>query len=404
MSYSYVSHLSCSSCKEVYDAQERQQLCHCGSPLLVTYRLDDLQRQLTREAFEGRASNMWRYHELLPVQEERCVISFAEGMTPLFAVSRIGNDMGITQLYVKDESALPSGTFKARGAAVGVSKARELGIRSFIIPTNGNAGAAWALYAARAGMKAHVVISGDAPDIAKRECAVSGADVYVVDGLINEAGQIAAAAAKQFNLYDVSTLKEPYRVEGKKTMGLEIAEQFQWGAPEVIVYPTGGGVGLLGIFKAMTELKALGWLEGNVPRLVAVQAAGCAPIARAWTAGVTDVVPWEQAYTIAFGINVPQPRGASLVLEALKETNGCAVTVTDEAIVNEQRQVAAMEGVFLCPEGAAAFAAARQLRASGWIDHNERVVVLNTGAGLKYPHTVPAQFAQLQRGERIRGV
>ncbi|MDL4814192.1 threonine synthase [Actinomadura sp. OS1-43] len=288
---------------------------------------------------------------------------------------------------MKDEGLLPSGSFKARGAAVGVSRAAELGVERFAMPTNGNAGAAWALYGARAGLTATVVMPVDAPEITRRECAASGADLHLVDGLISDAGRIVSelVAASGDRVFDASTLKEPYRIEGKKTMGLEIVEQLGWTPPDVILYPTGGGVGLIGIRKALTELRELGWISGPFPRLVAVQAEGCAPVVEAFERGERVTRPWEKASTVAFGINVPKPLGDFLILDALAETSGTAVAVTDAELLAELAEVTALEGAFVCPEGAAAFAAARKLRASGWLGEDERVVVLNTGAGLKYP-------------------
>ncbi|MFC4098110.1 threonine synthase [Paenibacillus xanthanilyticus] len=390
MLFSYVSHLECAKCAASYSHRERHQLCACGSPLLVRYHLEALRKAWSKSDLAGRDNSLWRYHELLPVEHEAHVVSLGEGMTPLLPMPRAGAGMGIPKLYMKDEGLVPTGSFKARGAAVGVSKAKELGVRALAMPTNGNAGAAWALYAARAGIEAAVVMPVDAPYITRGEVAISGARLALVDGLISDAGKIVAQAVRDEGLYDASTLKEPYRIEGKKTMGLEIAEQMGWRLPDVILYPTGGGVGLIGIYKALLELREIGWIEGKLPRLVAVQAAGCAPIVKAWEEGRSESSFWSESATIAFGINVPKALGDFLVLEAVYATGGCAIAVRDEELLAEQREVATLEGAFICPEGAAVFAAARRLRASGWIKDEETVIALNTGMGIKYPDTVRA--------------
>ncbi|MBA2871066.1 threonine synthase [Anoxybacillus calidus] len=401
MPFSYVSHLHCPKCQKTYDTNQKHQLCECGSPLLVAYNLDALHKDLTPEMIANREPNLWRYHELLPVENPEHIVSLGEGMTPLLPMPRLGKDMDIEQLYMKDEGVIPTGTFKARGAAVGISKAKELGVKKLAMPTNGNAGAAWSLYAARAGIQATVVMPVDAPTITRNECAIAGADLYLVNGLISDAGAIVSKAIQQRNLYDASTLKEPYRIEGKKTMGLEIAEQFSWELPDVILYPTGGGVGLIGIYKALKELQDLGWVQGKMPRLVAVQAQNCAPIVKAWDEKKQVSEFWPNSSTVAFGINVPKALGDFLVLDALYKTDGCAIAVEDDAIMNEQRNVASLEGAFICPEGAAAFLAARRLRERGWIRKGERVVVLNTGMGLKYTHTVSIEVPILQPGDHL---
>ncbi|MFI7615795.1 threonine synthase [Nonomuraea terrae] len=392
MSFSHLSHVECGRCGARHDSERPQNLCvKCGSPLLARYDLEAVRSSVRPEEIAGRAPDLWRYHELLPVRSPASVVTLGEGMTPLLPMARYGARIGLPRLLMKDEGLIPTGSFKARGAAVGVSRAAELGVERLAMPTNGNAGAAWALYGARAGLAATVVMPVDAPEITRRECVASGTDLYLVDGLISDAGRIVGelVAASGGRVFDASTLKEPYRIEGKKTMGIEIAEQLGWRTPDVILYPTGGGVGLIGIHKALAELRELGWLSGPPPRLVAVQAEGCAPIVRAFEQGERESSYWEGANTVAFGINVPKPLGDFLILEALAETSGTAVTVTDEELLAELRQVAALEGTYVCPEGAAAFAAARKLRETGWIAENEEVVVLNTGAGVKYPQTVP---------------
>ncbi|GHH98960.1 threonine synthase [Neobacillus kokaensis] len=402
MKYSYLSHLYCPKCDQTYGVQERHQLCSCGSPLLVAYNLGELKNVFHRNQLRERKPDLWRYHELLPVFDEKNVVSLGEGMTPMLKLNALGENMGIQQLYMKDEGMIPSGSFKSRGAAVGVSKAKELGIERIAMPTNGNAGAAWSLYCARAGIHSTIVMPVDAPEITRKEVIAAGADLYLVDGLIGDAGKIVGQAVAEHGFFDASTLKEPYRIEGKKTMGLEIAEQFDWEVPDVILYPTGGGVGLIGIYKALRELQTLGWIDAEkMPRLVAVQSEGCAPIVKAWEEGKSNAEAWEDASTIAFGINVAKALGDFLILDAIKQTNGCAVAVSDEMILQELKTAACMEGAFICPEGAAAFAAARHLHEKGWISTNERVVVLNTGAGIKYPDTIQVNVPILNRGEKI---
>ena len=338
---------------------------------------------------------------MLPVENEANVVSQGEGMTPLIAMPALGKDMDVENLYMKDEGLVPTGTFKARGAAVGVSKAKEVGVKEFAMPTNGNAGAAWALYGAKAGIQSTIVMPQDAPKITRNEVALSGANLYLVNGLISDAGKIVGQAVKDFGLYDVSTLKEPYRIEGKKTMGLEIAEQMGWEMPDVILYPTGGGVGLIGIYKALNELKKLGWIEGNLPRLVAVQATGCAPIVKAWEEGKNESEFWASSSTQAFGINVPKALGDFLVLDAIYKTEGCAIAVDDQEMLAEQGKIARLEGSFICPEGAAVFVAIRELRKQNWIKEGETVVALNTGAGIKYPDTVNIDVPILEIGDSI---
>ncbi|PPA69206.1 threonine synthase [Jeotgalibacillus proteolyticus] len=402
MKYSYVSHLYCPKCGNEYDTAGKQQLCSCGSPLLVEYEWDELKKVLTPEQLTKRENSLWRYHEMLPVENEEHVVSLGEGMTPLLKLPVLGKEMDIHNLYMKDEGLVPTGTFKARGAAVGVSKAKEIGVKEFAMPTNGNAGAAWALYGAKAGIKSTIVMPKDAPKITRNEVALSGANLYVVDGLISDAGKIVGKAVKDYGLYDVSTLKEPYRIEGKKTMGLEIAEQMGWEMPGVILYPTGGGVGLIGIYKALKELQTLGWVKGRLPRLVAVQAAGCAPIVKAWKEKKTESEFWPNSETKAFGINVPKALGDFLVLDAIYQTDGCAVEVEDESMLEEQKRIARLEGAFICPEGAAVFSAIRRLRRDGWITRDETVVALNTGAGIKYPDTVDSDVPVIKKDTSIK--
>ncbi|WP_328339662.1 threonine synthase [Micromonospora sp. NBC_00421] len=386
----YLTHLECPRCGREHDAGRLTNLCDCGSPLLARYDLPAVAAAVTPERFGLRPADLWRYREVLPVADERHVTTLGEGWTPLWRAPAYGHEIGIDDLIVKDEGLTPTGSFKARGAAVGVSRARELGVRRIAMPTNGNAGAAWATYAARAGMTSTIVMPLDAPAICRRECVAAGADLRLVDGLIGDAGRWVAelVAGADGAIFDAGTLREPYRLEGKKTMGYEIVEQLGWQVPDVIVYPTGGGVGLIGIHKALHELRELGWVGDKLPRLVAVQSTGCAPIVRAFAAGEERARPWVDAHTVAFGITVPAPLGDELVLTALRESSGTALAVDDSEILADLREFAVREGLLLCPEGAACLTAARQLRAGGWIRAGERVVVLNTGSGLKYPETV----------------
>ncbi len=397
----FASHLECPRCARTYSCEQVTQLCECGSPLLVRYDLARAAASVSKEKIYSRGSDLWRYREFLPVREERHIVSLGEGMTPMLRLNRTGQATGMARLYMKDEGIIPTGTFKARGAAVGVSKALELGVKALAMPTNGNAGGAWAAYCAAAGIRAVIAMPEDAPRITRSECVVTGASLWLVKGLISDAGKIIGRAVKRYGLYDASTLKEPYRIEGKKTMGLEIAEQFGWEVPDVILYPTGGGVGLIGIHKALLELREIGWIGEKMPRLVAVQAEGCAPIVRAWQEKKTDSVFFEKSKTIAFGINVPKALGDFLVLDAVYRTGGAAVAVSDEEILNALSLLGRMEGAFVCPEGAATLAAAKKLRDEGWISPEERVVLLNTGTGIKYPETVHVEAPLLAPDDEI---
>jgi threonine synthase len=390
--YSAMIVLECSRCSAgPYDAGRVQGTCTCGAPLLARYDLAAAASWTDPAEIATRPPTLWRYHELLPVGSAKSVVSFDEGMTPLLPMERLGAELGVPRLLMKDESPLPTGSFKARGAAVGVSRAAELGATGVALPTNGNAGSAWAAFAARAGLPCLVVMPTDAPQITRAECVAAGAETYLVDGLIGDAGRLVrAAVADRPGFLDASTLREPYRLEGKKTIGLEIAEQLGWRVPDVIIFPTGGGVGLVGIAKGLRELRELGWIGETLPRLVAVQAAGCAPIVRAFEQHADETEVWPDARTEAFGLTVPEPLGGFLVLKAIRATGGTAVAVTDEQLLASQRQAARAEGAWLCPEGAACLAAVTELRRTGWLTHDDEVVVVNTGAGLKYPQTLPA--------------
>ena len=358
--------------------------------MLARYDLGAVRRSIAPSTFAARAADLWRYRELLPIDDAAHVTTLGEGWTPLLPAAAYGRLIGVPGLMMKDEGLIPTGSFKARGAAVGVSRARELGVRHVAMPTNGNAGAAWATYAARAGLRSTIAMPVDAPVITRNECLAAGADLHLVDGLIGDAGAMIGAFVRASNgtVFDASTLKEPYRLEGKKTMGYEVVEQLGWRMPDAIVYPTGGGVGLIGIHKALQEMLELGWISGPMPRLVAAQASGCAPIVRAFEAGATRAEPWADASTIAFGITVPAPLGDELILAALADTRGIAIAVDDVEILHDLAAFARSEGLLLCPEGAACLSAVRKLVASGWLDGSESVVVLNTGAGIKYPGTI----------------
>jgi threonine synthase len=387
----YLTHLRCSVCERTYSPAEEQHLCSCGGILLAEYDLDALARRVPRDRVASRPwrDGLWRYAELLPLPREAERETLGEGTTPLLTLDWLSAELGVTAL-VKDESLNPTGTFKARGAALGVSMARHLGARTIALPTAGNAGAAWSAYGARAGIPVVVAMPADAPPLIQQEVRLYGAHLHLVDGLISDAGRWIADCVAREGWYDASTFKEPYRLEGKKTLGLEIAEQLGWRAPDVILYPTGGGVGLLGLWKAFYELRALGWIDSGapMPRLVAVQAAGCAPVVRAWEQGAGSTGFWQGAETVAAGLRVPGPLAGALMLRALRETGGTALTVTDDDIRRALGELA-RHGLWVCPEGAALLPAVRRLRADGWIREGERVVLLNTGSGLLYPEVTP---------------
>lgn len=386
---SFLSHLECARCDQWHDARLLHNLCDCGAPLLVRYDLEALGGSLRPADLVGREPNMWRYREFLPVEDPCNIVTLGEGWTPILPLERLGTELGLPRLTIKDEGLNPTGSFKARGAACGVSRAKELGVTELALPTAGNAGGAWAAYGARAGMRAHVVMPVDAPAINQREAAACGADVRLVRGLISDAGRIVARAVARNGWFDASTLKEPYRIEGKKTMGFEIAEQCGWDPPDVILYPAGGGVGLIGIWKALDELRAIGWLPSHCrPRLVAVQAEGCAPLVRAWEEGREDSEFWQGAETVASGIRVPKALGDFIVLRAVRETGGTCVAVSDAEILEAMGRLARTEGLLVCPEGAANLAAVVRLQDTGWLTPDARVLLLNTGAGLKYPESL----------------
>jgi threonine synthase len=378
---SLVTHLECSATGTLYPAKEIHGLSEAGKPLLVRYDLEKARQRLTRDDLATRPTDMWRMRELLPVQDPAHIVSLGEPATPLIQL----HDQPATTVLVKDESRLPTGSFKARGLAIAVSMALELGLTRLAMPTNGNAGAALAAYGARAGIETFIFCPADTPETNVREIALHGGRVWRVDGLIDDCGKIVAEGADAMGWFDVSTLKEPYRIEGKKTMGLELVEQLGWELPDVIFYPTGGGTGLIGMWKAFQELREIGWIDGPLPRMVAVQSTGCAPIVRAFDAGATHAERWENASTIASGIRVPAAIGDFLILTALRDSGGFAIAVDDESILDSQQAVARRQGLLLSPEGAATHAAMTASVESGLIDPAERAVLFNCGSGLKYP-------------------
>ncbi len=381
----FVTHLECAATGERHDADTLHGLSRAGKPLLVRYDLDGIGEAVSPVDLAARPPDLWRYRELLPVRRADNVVSLGETATPLVEVPRWAAAAGGGEVLVKDEGRLPTGSFKARGLAMAVSMAKELGVTRVAMPTNGNAGAALAAYASRAGMESYVFCPADTPEVNVREIALQGAKVWRVNGLIDDCGKIVGAGKEPMGWFDVSTLKEPYRIEGKKTMGIELAEQLGWEVPDVIFYPTGGGTGLIGMWKAFAELGELGWLDATRPRMVAVQATGCAPMVRAWEEGADHAPRWEDAHTIASGIRVPAAIGDFLILAAVRESDGFAIAVPDDEIEAAQREVAAADGLLLCPEGAATAAAYRRALASGQVSADDRVVLFNCGNGLKYP-------------------
>ena len=381
---SFLTHLECGRTGEHYDAFELQNLSKDGAPLLARYDLEAAAAAVKKEDLQGRRIDMWRYFEVMPVGEESQVVSLGEGYTPLHRAERLGAWAGFERLYIKDESANPTGSFKARGLAAAVNAARQRGVEKFASPTAGNAGGAMSAYAAAAGMQAFVFMPKDTPQAFVIECQAFGAQVELVDGLINDCGKIVAERKEAEGWFDVSTLKEPYRVEGKKTMGYELAEAFAWDLPEVILYPTGGGTGLVGMWKAFDEMEQMGWIGNKRPRMVSVQAAGCAPIVKAFEQGEEKAELWQGAHSVASGLRVPVAVGDFLMLQALRESEGTAVAVTDEELVQESHRLASFTGIFPAPEGGATLAGLLKLKEQGWVGADERVVLFNTGSGYKY--------------------
>ncbi|MGI9088029.1 MAG: threonine synthase [Chthoniobacterales bacterium] len=381
----FLTHLECTACGERSDWTSLQNLCpRDGKPLFPRYDLAAAGRSLTRASLRTREKSLWRYREVLPLPAEVEPVTLGEGGTPLLSAARFGRDLGLTNLWVKDEAQNPTQSFKARGMAVAVSMAKFLGATKLAVPTAGNAGGALAAYAARAGLKAHIFMPRDTPEANVVECRELGAKVVLIDGLITDCGAEIAKRKTAEGWFDMSTLKEPYRVEGKKTLGYELAEQLDWHLPDVILYPTGGGTGLIGMWKAFDEMETLGWIGSKRPRMFSIQASGCAPIARAFAAGATTAAEFPDAQTCASGLRVPKAVGDFLMLEILRASGGGAVTVSDEAMIQVTRVVGAKEGLFTAPEGAACFAALESLLAEKKITHAERIVIFNTGSGIKY--------------------
>ena len=393
----FVTHLECGLTRETYPSGQVHGLSRAGRPLLVRYDLAALARAIDRETLAKRPPDFWRYREFLPVRHVSSVVSLGEAMTPVIPLPAV--QAGTGSLWVKDEARLPTGSFKARGLALAISMAREFGITRVAMPTNGNAGAACAAYASRAGMESFIFCPEDTPEVNVREIAQLGARVWRVNGLITDCGRLVGAGREAMEWFDLSTLKEPYRIEGKKTMGLELAEQFGWRLPDVLVYPTGGGTGLIGMWKAFQELKAIGWITGKLPRMVAVQAAGCAPIVKAWENGLEHADPWPDAHTLAWGIRVPAAVGDFLILRAIRESGGFATAVTDDALFRARHECAVREGMPLCPEGAATLAAYHQELATGRIRPDESVVLFNCAAATKYE--LPQVTASIDRHQPV---
>jgi threonine synthase len=392
----FVTHLECSLTGETYPADAVHTVSRAGKPLLVRYDLAGVGRALDRRTLAERPQTLWRYRELLPVRRPHNVVSLGEPVTPLIPLRRLAR---AGEVLVKDEGRLPTGSFKARGLALAVSMAKELGITAMAMPTNGNAGSAMAAYCARAGIKAYVFCPDDTPAVNIREIAMQGAEVFLVDGLIDDCGRLVTEGEKAAGWFNCSTLKEPYRIEGKKTMGLELAEQLGWQVPDAIFYPTGGGTGLIGMWKAFAEMEALGWIGPERPRMVAVQAAGCAPMVKAFEQGVEHAPRWPDAHTFAAGIRVPQALGDFLILRAVRDSGGFAIAVSDQAIAAAWREVAAEEGLLLCPEGAATYAAWRQALAEGRVRASDRIVLFNCASGLKYE--MPEAGRRLKLGQPV---
>ena len=380
----YLKQLVCPKCSASYDGGQVHALCSCGSPLLASYDLDKAAYEFPRASLAGRPATMWRYREMLPVQDSANIVSLGEGFTPLVHAQRLGAHLGLEQLYIKEEAANPTGSFKARGLCAAVSMAKELGIRKLAIPSAGNAAGAMAAYAAHAGLESYIFMPEDTPRANILEAEVFGAHVTLVQGLITDCGRIVSEQKDREGWFDLSTLKEPYRIEGKKTMGYELAEQFGWELPDVILYPTGGGTGLIGMWKSFREMEALGWIGRARPRMVSVQSSGCAPIVRAFEHGARVAEPWQNARTIASGLRVPRAIGDFLILEALYRSLGTAEAADDQELVDAIRLCGKLEGIFLCPEAAACIPVLCRLVGKGWVAETDKIVLFNTASGLKY--------------------
>ncbi len=387
-----ITHLECSLCGKRHEAGQVHNLCECGGPLLVRYDLEKVRASWSREWIPNGPSSMWRYAPVLPVSKPAAMITLGEGMTPLIETRRLGKRLGARDLWVKDEGVNPTASFKARGLSCAISMCVELGINKVAIPSAGNAAGAMAAYAAAAGIEAYIFMPRDVPQSNYIECCAAGAKVTLVDGLISDCAKIVATRKQAEGWFEVSTLKEPYRIEGKKTMGYELAEQFRWQLPDVIFYPCGGGVGLIGMWKAFAEMETLGWIGSQRPKMIAVQAEGCAPIVRAFKEGKTRSEFFEHAHTVASGLRVPKALGDFLVLDAVRQSGGTAIAVSDDEMIEAAVELATDEGIFAAPEGGACVAALKKLLANGFLKPEERIAIYNTGSGLKYLEAYSARF------------
>jgi len=392
----FAQEIICPRCDHRFPLSRLLNLCTCGSPLLVRYDLKKASANFSISSLQGRVSSLWRYRELLPLRDDANLVSLGEGFTPLLPAKSLAGELGLKRLWIKDEAQNPTGSFKDRGLSLAISRAKELGVKKAAIPSAGNAGGSLAAYAARAGIEAHVFMPRDTPIANQIEVQQYGARLTLVDGLINDCGRIINERKTAEGWFDISTLKEPYRVEGKKTMGYEIAEQLNWTLPDVIIYPTGGGTGLIGMWKAFQEMAELGWIGSKRPRMVSVQASGCAPIVKAFGEGRETAEPWQNAKTVASGLRVPQAVADFLMLRALRESNGTALSVSDEEMIAEIPRLGRAEGIFFCPEGAACAAALRRSMQNGWVKPTDEVVLFNTASGLKYLDVL--QAAQKREG------
>ena len=396
---SHVSHLECSVCARRYEAGKVQTLCECGGPLLVRYDLDQAKTAWKIDALGKAPPTMWRYAPLLPVKNLTDIVSLGEGLTPLMKADRLAAAIGVTDLWVKDEGVNPTGSFKARGISCAISMCVELGLSKIAVASAGNAGSALAAYAAASGIEAHIFVPRDVPRSNYIECRAYGAHVNLIDGLISDCGRIIAERKQAEGWFDLSGLKEPYRIEGKKTMGYEIAEQFGWSLPSAILYPTGGGVGLIGMWKAFDELEAMGWISSQRPKMIAVQTTGCQPVVRALELGELKTTYWDDAHTVAAGLRVPKPLGDALTLAAIRASKGTAIAVTDEELLDSSLELASATGIFAAPEGGACLAALKKLLANGFLKPDERILLYNTGSGLKYLEAFSTRFPQTHSSE-----